>query len=281
MQKISVIIPTYNEEKHIQKCVESLLRQDFPDFEIICVDDGSTDATREILQRFAEKKQIIFLKQNHLGPGHARNLGVTFAGGEILVFVDADMSFKEGFLKDLVQPIIDGKTKGTFSREEYVANWEKPIARFWQYNRGIYVSRMIPEGYPAHAPIFRAITKEEFLKAVGFDADIGYTDDWTLSRKLGYKSTVCEGAKYYHYNPEDLSEVWTQASWIGKNEFITRDMGRRIKSLIQYNIFASFVRGAVISIRVKDLRYLIFQIVYDTAVLASVITSFLGQKKIK
>src|SRR4030066_376370 len=122
--KISVIVPTYNEEKHIEECIVSLFQQDYQDMEIIAVDDGSTDRTREILQKFAEKKQIIFLKQNHLGPGHARNLGVSCSGGEILVFVDADMIFSKGeFLHELVKPIIDGKSKGTFSKEEYVANW--------------------------------------------------------------------------------------------------------------------------------------------------------------
>jgi hypothetical protein len=217
--RLSIIIPAYNEEKYMRICIESLLKQDYHDLEIIAVDDGSIDKTREILAEFAARQQIIFLKQNHLGPGHARNLGAALAGGGILIFVDADMIFAKEFLHELIKPILEGKRKGTFSKEEYVANWEKPVSKFWQYNRGIFNDRMIPENYPDRAPIFRAILKSEFQKAHGFDTEVGYTDDWTLSRKLGYEATVCENAKYYHFNPETLREVWIQARWIGKNEF--------------------------------------------------------------
>lgn len=279
--KTSVIIPAYNEEKHIKQCIESLMQQNYPDFEIIAVDDGSTDKTKDILNDFASKNEIIFLKQNHLGPGHARNLGVSVSGGEILVFVDSDMSFKEGFLEELVAPIISGKSKGTFSKEEYVANWNFPIARFWQYNQGIFENRMIPKDYPEKAPIFRAILKSEFVKAAGFDADIGYTDDWTLSRKLGYESTLVEGAKYYHFNPETLKEVFIQASWVGKNEFISGSIMRRLRSCLKFNFISSLVKGAAVSVKIKDFEYLIFQFVFDFAVFSSVLKSFFSKNKIK
>lgn len=281
--KISIVIPAYNEEKHIEKCVVGLLNQDYPDKEIIVIDDGSTDKTQEILQKFSQKQQIIFLKQNHLGPGCARNLGAAFAGGEILVFVDADMSFSAsgGFMTEIVKPIVAGRTRGTFSKKEYVANWDKEIAKFWQYNRGIYSSRMIPETYPPHAPIFRAILKSEFQKVYGFDTEIGYTDDWSLSRKLGYESEVAAGAKYYHFNPETWDEVWIQAMWIGKNEFISGNLLRMIKSFLRYNLIASVVKGLIISMRVKKYRYLFFQIVYDFAVFTAMLQTVFKKSRIK
>lgn len=279
--KISIIIPSYNEEKHIRKCIESLLKQDYPDKEIIVVDDGSTDRTREILAQFVTRQQIIFLKQNHLGSGHARNLGAALAGGEILVFVDADMVFEKEFLHELIKPILEGKSKGTFSKEEYVANWENPISRFWQYNRGIFGNRMIPDDYPDRAPIFRAILKNEFQKVHGFDTEVGYTDDWTLSRKLGYESIVCRGARYYHFNPETLMEAWIQARWIGKNEFISGNLRRKIKSIMQYNLIASIIKGLFIAVKIKDVKYLVFQAIYDVAIMDSVINSFFMSKRSK
>lgn len=279
--KISVIIPAYNEEKHIKKCIESLLQQKYPDFEIIVVDDGSIDGMTQILNDFASQQKIILTKQNHLGPGHARNLGVSLSSGEILVFVDADMVFNEDFLQDLVAPIILGMAKGTFSREEYVANWSSKIAKFWQYNRGIFDDKMIGKEYQEKAPVFRAILKSEFLKVGGYDSDIGYTDDWTLSRKLGYESTLAEGAKYYHNNPDSLREVFVQAHWIGRNEFISGSLTSRLKSALKYNIFSSIIRGIITSIRIKNLEYLFFQIVYDFAIFSSVLSSFSSKNKIK
>ena len=76
MSKVSVIIPTYNEEATIERCLESLFAQNYKDFEIIVVDDGSTDNTVEIIKSLAPTKSILVavLHQEHFGPGAARNL---------------------------------------------------------------------------------------------------------------------------------------------------------------------------------------------------------------
>src|SRR5689334_10974235 len=121
--KISVIIPIYNEEKSIKDCLESLDKQSFRDFEVILIDDGSTDKTSVILLNLKITNfKFQILKQNHLGPGVARNLGAKNAKGEILVFVDADMIFDKDFLEKLTEPIRVGKVIGTFSKEEFVVN---------------------------------------------------------------------------------------------------------------------------------------------------------------
>ncbi len=279
--KVSIIIPVYNEEKYVKKCVESLVEQKYPDFEIIVVDDGSTDKTTEILNDFANQKKILLLKQKHLGPGCARNLGASFAKGEILVFVDADMIFDEAFLLNLIKPIIEGKCKGTFSKEEYIANWDKKIAKFWQYNRGIYSKNMVEKKYDLEAPVFRAILKNEFEKVGGYDQDIGYTDDWSLSKKLGYFARNAKGAVYYHFNPETYIEVQDQASWIGKNEFISGNFFRKIKSILKFNLICSIIKGVVIGLKVQDLTYVKFQICYDFAILSSVFKTFFSQNKNK
>src|SRR4030067_2885578 len=103
---ISTIIPAYNEEDMIKSCLETLKKQSYSPVEIIVVDDGSLDSTRKIIEDFSSIK---LLTQNHKGPGPARNLGASVAKGEILVFVDADMTFDRNFIRDLVKPIIEGK----------------------------------------------------------------------------------------------------------------------------------------------------------------------------
>ena len=140
---------------------------------------------------------------------------------------------------------------------------------------------MIAKNYPNEAPVFRAILKSEFEKAGGFDESGQYTDDWSLSRKLGKKSTACEGAVYYHYNPQTLGEVWQQARWIGKNEFIAGGFLRRLRSLLFYSLPVSFVVGLFKSIINLSFYFLFFKLIYDLAIVVSVCRSFGGEKKFK
>ena len=123
--KISVIIPVYNEEGEILDCLKSLGNQIYKDFEIIAIDDGSTDKTSQLLKDFKGVLPAFrLIGQDHKGAGAARNLGAKKAIGEILVFVDADMTFDKNFIFSLVQPIILGKSVGTFSKDEYLGNKE-------------------------------------------------------------------------------------------------------------------------------------------------------------
>ena len=278
--KVSVIIPTYNEETVIKICLDSLLKQSIKDFEIIVVDDGSTDKTKEIIPEI-KNNQIKIYSQNHKGPGAARNRGVENAKGEILVFIDADMEFDKDFLMKLIEPIGKNKIVGTFSKEEYLLNKENDWARFWNVNLGRNPEKMHQDNYPDTQPVFRAILKSEFDRAGGFDTRIGYTDDWSLSRKLGVEAFSAPGAIFYHKNPENLKEVWSQARWFGKNEFLTGSFIRKIYNLLRYDPIFAILKGVYGSLKVKDFRYLIFKIVYDSAVSTSVLLSFFGEQKYK
>lgn len=276
MKTVSVIIPIYNEEKVIEKCLDSLRRQSYRDLEIILVDDGSTDKTQEIVS--SNKYQVSgikLLKQNHKGPGPARNLGASKAKGEILVFVDSDMIFEKDFVSDLTAPIIKGQTIGTFSKNEMVANQNNPWSICWNINRNVPKDRMLPKDHPQTAAVYRAILKSEFDKVGGFDATGEYTDDWSLSRKLGKKSTLAKGAVYYHENPSSLKEVYKQARWIGKNEFISGSIIRKLRSLIFYSLPMSLVIGLIKSVVNLNFYFLIFKFIYDFAVWNSVIKSAL------
>lgn len=279
---ISVIIPVYNEEKVIDKCLESLKSQSYPNLEVILVDDGSSDQTVSIVKNLQLKvKNLEILKQNHKGPGTARNLGASKARGEILVFVDADMTFDPDFLKDLVAPILKEKTIGTFSKNEMVQNQNDIWAICWSLNKNLPKDRMIPKDYPNEAPVFRAILKKEFDKVGGFETTGQYTDDWSLSKKLGVKSKAAGGAVYYHTNPSSLGEIWSQARWIGKNEFISGSPLRRIKSLIVYNPLTSLLVGVFKSLLAGNFYFVIFKLTYDTAIFTSVIKSIFKEAKFK
>lgn len=89
--KISVIVPVYNTGKYLEKCLESLINQTLKDIEIICIDDGSSDNSPEILKKFAQKDgRIKIITQKNQGQSVARNAGVRGSQGEYIGFIDSD-----------------------------------------------------------------------------------------------------------------------------------------------------------------------------------------------
>jgi len=88
--KISVIIPCYNVELYIEKCLSSVLKQTFENLEIIVVDDGSTDSTANIIHMLTDDKRLKYVCQANAGVSAARNAGIDAATGEFLAFVDSD-----------------------------------------------------------------------------------------------------------------------------------------------------------------------------------------------
>lgn len=91
MVKVSVIIPVYNCEIYLEQCIKSVLSQTLRELELVCVDDGSTDSSRQVLQDLAEEDaRVILLAQENKGAGAARNLGIKSAQGKYVAFLDAD-----------------------------------------------------------------------------------------------------------------------------------------------------------------------------------------------
>lgn len=274
---ISVIIPAYNEKYLLLKCIESLGSQTISDFEVIVVDDGSTDGTLKMLQ---ETKKTIpdfnYFTAKHGGAGAARNLGARSAKGDIFVFVDADMTFDKDFLKMLTAPIKEGKTKGTWSREEYVANWDNVWARCWNLNEGWMEKRRHPKNYPDTQPVFRAILASEFKKVGGFTPG-GYMDDWSLGKKLGYLAQNAPGAVFYHKNPSGLGEIFSHAVWVGKRDYKLGVLGY-VFALIRSSLLVSVIIGLYKSIVNLKPEFLIFKLVYDLGIFTGIVEMLLFGK---
>lgn len=100
---VSCIIPVYNTEKYLPRCIESVLAQTFVDWEMLLIDDGSTDASGSICDEYAAKDERIrvFHKENG-GISSARNVGLNYAQGEWIFFVDSDDSLPKTSLESLL-----------------------------------------------------------------------------------------------------------------------------------------------------------------------------------
>ena len=89
--KISVIVPVFNSSEYVGRCIESVLNQTYDNYELILVDDGSTDNSLSIMEKYSKKdKRIKILTQKNSGPGLARNFGINNATGDYIVFIDSD-----------------------------------------------------------------------------------------------------------------------------------------------------------------------------------------------
>jgi len=266
--KISLIIAVYNEEKRIKECLDSLSKQTYKDMEVIVVDDGSTDSTFSLCTMYYALCTVF--QQKHQGAGAARNLGATKATGDILVFVDADMVFKEDFVEKLVAPVIVGKSRGVFSKEEYLANKDNVWAVCWNLNRNLPADRMHPKNYPDKQRVFRAILKKEFDRVGGFNVQKGYIDDWSLSEKLGYLADNSPGAIFYHHNPDNLKDVFIQSKWMGKREYKSW-----VLAILRVSLPVSLIMGLLKSVQYALPAFLIFKIVSDIGIFVGIIEKVL------
>lgn len=102
--KISIIIPVYNAAKYLKQCITSVLNQTFKNYELICIDDGSTDSSLKILQEYQQKdSRIKIFEQQHKGVAAVRNFGVSLAQGDFIQFLDADDYFEPNFLTEMIE----------------------------------------------------------------------------------------------------------------------------------------------------------------------------------
>ena len=91
MINVSIVIPVYNVEKYLKQCLESVVNQTLDKIEVICINDGSTDNSLNILKEYEKKyNNIIIIDQENKGPGFARNIGMKRASGKYIYFLDSD-----------------------------------------------------------------------------------------------------------------------------------------------------------------------------------------------
>ena len=196
---VSVILPCYNVEKYIERCLNSLVQQTMGDIEIICVDDKSTDKTRDIIQQFAnadKRIRAIFLDSNH-GPGYARNIGMHNANGEYVSFIDPDDYIDTNFyavLFDLAQSQNLDVAKGGFFLTD-IANGTEHVSK---QNKSIDTNQVLFSG-EHHSAIYR----REFLikNAIEYPTDVVTGEDSVFLSRLATKNKkiATTDTVFYHY----------------------------------------------------------------------------------
>lgn len=217
MKKVSVVVCVYNRCDFIEKCLDSILSQDFADYEIIVVDDGSSDGTYQILERFRNEHGIkVRRNEKNLGVSKSRNIGAMEAEGEIVAYTDSDCIVDKSWLKELTKPfqmdggiVISGGEVLDGDTSKYWTLVTKGID-FIAYETG-YVDRIVG---------CNMAIKKEFLLKNGFDDTLKYGADETdlcmRARKKGLKVFFQKSAYVRHFHRISFMALLKQRFLIGK-----------------------------------------------------------------
>lgn len=218
---VSVVVNAYNEEKNIGDCMSSLNKQSLKNFEVIFVDDGSTDRTVEIVKRFRNKLDLKIVLLSHAGHRKARRKGISKATGDIVVIVDADEILEPGFLENIVEP---------FEKKEVgaVGGILKSMGERWA-NRAygalqemLYQLRKNGDGEIDWIQGGCSAYRRSLLTEVGgLSEDMVSTDkdiSWRI-KDAGWKIILKEEAVAYHKDPSSLRSLAKREYKNGKKEY--------------------------------------------------------------
>ena len=181
--KFSVVIPLYNKEKYIRQAIESILAQSFRDFEILIIDDGSTDESLKIATEFNESIRVIKHDRNR-GLSAARNTGIREAKGDFVVFLDADDYWKPEFLEAiarLTKQFAQASLFATAYEEVYPNHTIKPkvMLNHVTENQDILITDYFVRnlGQPLYNHSSLAVRRSFFEQIGGYDQSLTFSED--------------------------------------------------------------------------------------------------------
>ena len=216
--KISFIIPVYNGEKTLAACLDSVLKQDFSDCEVIIVDNNSTDKTKENIARFLKQSEkFSYVFESNRGRANARNAGVDAARGEIIAMIDADCIAPTDWLKKISEPIISGE-------ESVVSGFENDaIGNYWSRMRQVadwnFIKSKINDGYIDHLDTKNFAIKADILKRLRFNSGLSAYEDWDLFLRLkkeNIKIKFLADLLVTHHHDASFSELFANQFIRGK-----------------------------------------------------------------
>ena len=176
-QLVTVVMPTYNCAGYAGEAIKSILAQEYKPVEIVVVDDGSTDDTREAVRRFGNRIKLI--ERHHGGPAAARNTGIEAAKGELIAFLDADDLWRPNKLA-LQVPLFQNPDIGlVYSNFDYIDEKSTLIrTRLGRWYRGRIFHRVMKHGLAWTGTV--VARRNVFERLGGFDEAMPVAEDWDM-----------------------------------------------------------------------------------------------------
>ena len=223
---ISIIIPIYNVELYLEDCLDSILIQDFDDYEIICVDDASTDNSYRIAQEYAANNSQIRLLKNceNRGQSYTRNRAIKEAVGKYIMFVDSDDMIKENALRrisnllkqnsdvDILYYDMEVRNEGVWAKEQPIKKTEFLSNDEFHISTGQELFVQLQKGDLLIVEVWRQLIKADFIKKRGilFYEGIYHEDDlFSFYCALNANKVAYMQEEYYIYRRRDSSTMST------------------------------------------------------------------------
>jgi glycosyltransferase involved in cell wall biosynthesis len=253
---VSVVIPTFNSSKFILQAIHSVEEQTYQNYEIIIVDDGSTDNTVEIVsERILANPRIKLFKINHTGiPSVPRNYGIKKSSGEFVAFLDSDDLWHSSKLKEQLIAFKENpgllfvySTSITFGDYNFISPYFELLPLYWKAARNHDELLKKGNSIPLSSVLVR---RDILLKLNGFDEDpelqIEDYDLWLRISKLGSFKYIPKIHVYYRIHPSQYSADWEikekRLKYLSKKRNISLPEYRFIRNK---NIFVRFIRNII------------------------------------
>ena len=205
--KISIIVPVYNTSQYLERCIRSIIIQSLKEIEIICVNDGSTDSSLEILKKMAqEDERIVIINKENEGVSKARNDALKLATGKYCLGIDSDDWIEQGYLKDIYE-IAEKEEADLVIADYYYDLGNRKVYYHSDITKGIEISSLdclknifLRNGSPA---IWNKLLKREVVvkNNISFPKGITIGEDLLFISKYIYfsKKIVKLNKAYLHY----------------------------------------------------------------------------------
>lgn len=213
MVKVSIIVPVYNVEKYLKKCLESIINQTLKEIEIICINDGSRDKSLEILKKYANKdSRIKIINKDNEGQSVARNIGIKEAKGEFLGFVDSDDWIDLDYFEKLYNTAKKYQADIACAGFKRCNFFNKSIRKSYKSENVLTEinQKVKADNLPEHNYIWNKIYKTDVWKNFNFTFEKGrYYEDVALVIKFLYffEKLVTVPNTYYYYRRNNSSTV--------------------------------------------------------------------------
>lgn len=265
--KFSLIIPAYNVEKYIKKCLDSVLNQTYNNYEIIIVNDGSTDNTSKILESYKSNKKIKIINQENKGLSNARNTGVSNAKGDYILFIDSD-DFIEKELLEILNKTIKDEDLIRF-QIRILDETNKIIKEYKEetFNNlnGIEAFNKLSKYNLVELAVCYAYKKDTFLKNNYKFEEKTYHEDFGLIPYIIISSKKVTSINYIGYNYLQRKNSIMNNTDYEKEIKKSNDVLKHYKNLIKWSqniegdltIYKSFIANSVIlkSLNLKEKDY--------------------------